>query len=127
MDGQSRHIGNVNTDIYSAAGMYMYYTKVVPTQYTYLNGTTVSTNQFSVTEHYRSLQQRDGTGLPGIFFFYDLSPIMVKFNEQRKSFIHFITQLCAILGGVFTVSSMIDRLMYAGINAVKKQQAGKLI
>lgn len=127
LDGQTRYIGDSVADVYGASGMYMYYTKVVPTTYTYINGTTVSTNQFSVTEHYRTLQQRDGTGLPGVFFFYDLSPIMVKFNEERKSFFHFVTQLCAILGGVFTVSSMIDRLFFVGINHVQKQRAGKLI
>ena len=52
-------------------GMYMYYIKVVPTTYDSLGGTTLSTNQFSVTEHFRSVT-RDGQGLPGVFFFYEL-------------------------------------------------------
>ena len=67
--------------------------------------------QFSVTEHFRSVSSREGQGLPGVFFFYELSPIMVKFTETRKSLPHFLTQLCAILGGVFTVAGMLDRLV----------------
>jgi hypothetical protein len=35
---------------------------------------------------------------------------MVKFTESRKSFTHFLTQLCAILGGVITVSGLVDRI-----------------
>ncbi len=50
-----------------------------------------------------------------LYFFFlspaELSPIMVHFTEQRKSLLHFLTQLCAILGGVFTVSGMLDRIV----------------
>ena len=47
------------------SGMYQYFVKVVPTTYKYLNGTTLRTNQFSSTEHFRKLEglQR---GLPGL-------------------------------------------------------------
>lgn len=110
------------------AAMYMYYNKVVPTSYSYLDGRTVDTNQFSVTEHFRPVAKRQGQGLPGVFFFYELSPIMVKFAETRNSLPHFLTQLCAILGGVFTVAGMVDRLVYHGIRHMeKKMQIGKLI
>ncbi|XP_064954347.1 uncharacterized protein LOC135616776 isoform X2 [Musa acuminata AAA Group] len=58
-------------------GMYQYFIKVVPTVYTDINGRTIQSNQFSVTEHFKS----DDTGrlqsVPGVFFFYDLSPIKV--------------------------------------------------
>jgi hypothetical protein len=92
-------------------GMYMYYVKVVPTTYDSLAGGIIHTNQFSVTEHFRPVSAREGQGLPGVFFFYELSPIMVQFTEERKSLLHFLTQLCAILGGVFTVSGMLDRVV----------------
>lgn len=35
---------------------------------------------------------------------------MVSFNETSPTFSHYVTQLCAIIGGVFTVTGMIDRL-----------------
>jgi len=108
-------------------GMFMYYAKVVPTLYNYLDGTVVDTNQFSVTEHFRTVKKQEGSGLPGVFIFYELSPIMVKFTETRKPFPHFLTQLCAIIGGVFTVAGMIDRLIYGAMKQLeKKMQIGKL-
>ena len=39
-----------------------------------IGGGIISTNQYSTTEHFRSV---DIAGLPGVFFFYDLSPIKV--------------------------------------------------
>lgn len=107
-------------------GMYSYYVKVVPTTYSYLKGEVVNTNQFSVTEHFRFVNPREGQGLPGVFCFYDLSPIEVNFAETRKSLPHFLTQLCAILGGVFTVAGMIDKLIYGTFKQLEKGRQGKL-
>ena len=43
-------------------------------------------------------------GMPGVFFTYELAPMMVKYSEKQKSLGHFLSNLCAIIGGVFTVS-----------------------
>eukprot|EP00959_Pyramimonas_sp_CCMP1952_P066481 1387943-Pyramimonas_sp.AAC.1 len=100
-------------------GMYQYFIKVVPTTYQTSRGNIIDTNQFSVTEHFKSAE---GQGkLPGIFFFYDLSPIKVTFTEERSSFLKFITSLCAIIGGVFTVSGIVDSFVYHGQKAIKKK------
>lgn len=101
-------------------GMFSYYVKVVPTTYKFLGGKTLQTNQYSVTEHYKVINSHT-PGLPGIFFFYDLSPIMVDVEEQRQSFFHFLTQTCAILGGVFTVAGMIDKVLYAGLQKLEQK------
>lgn len=100
-------------------GMYTYYVKVVPTTYSYLSGEVLKTNQFSVTEHYKLIIAEHSSGLPGAFFFYDISHMMVHFTESRESFPHFLTQLCAILGGVFTVAGLINRVLHSSINALK--------
>ncbi|KAJ4701306.1 Endoplasmic reticulum-Golgi intermediate compartment protein 3 [Melia azedarach] len=92
------------------SGMYQYFIKVVPTVYTDLHGHTIQSNQFSVTEHFRSAEIGRLQTLPGVFFFYDLSPIKVTFTEEHVSFLHFLTNVCAIVGGVFTVSGIIDSL-----------------
>ena len=34
---------------------------------------------------------------------YDLSPFMVRVTEHTVPFTHFLTGLCAIAGGMFTV------------------------
>lgn len=38
--------------------------------------------QFSVTEHFRPSEQ--GHSLPGVFFFYDLSPIKVRLGQSAS-------------------------------------------
>eukprot|EP00245_Coleochaete_scutata_P005348 TRINITY_DN18829_c0_g1_i1.p1 TRINITY_DN18829_c0_g1~~TRINITY_DN18829_c0_g1_i1.p1 ORF type:complete len:387 (-),score=74.58 TRINITY_DN18829_c0_g1_i1:407-1567(-) len=109
------------------SGMYQYFIKVVPTIYKDIKGKVISSNQFSVTEHFRGMEVASGRSLPGVFFFYDLSPIKVKFTEERSSFLHFLTNVCAIVGGVFTVSGIIDAFVYHGHKAIKKKmELGKL-
>ena len=41
---------------------------------------------------------------------------------------HFLTSVCAIVGGVFTVSGLIDSGLYHGQRVIKKKmQLGKLM
>ncbi|XP_022894461.1 endoplasmic reticulum-Golgi intermediate compartment protein 3-like [Olea europaea var. sylvestris] len=101
--------------------MYQYFLKVVPTVFTDVNGNTIQSNQFSVTEHVKGSEAGHLQSLPGVFFFYDLSPIKVTFTETHVSFLHFLTNLCAIIGGVFTVSGIIDSFVYHGQKAIKKK------
>lgn len=104
-------------------GMYQYFIKVVPTMYKDIRGYKIQTNQFSVTEHFRPVEVGMSRNLPGVFFFYDLSPIKVNFDQTKTSFLHFLTNVCAIVGGVFTVSGIIDAFVYHGHNAIKKKMA----
>ncbi|GAB5364157.1 hypothetical protein AAMO2058_000944700 [Amorphochlora amoebiformis] len=110
-------------------GMHQYYIKVVPTRYNYLNGKIVETNQFSVTDHLRilpNIQTLKPGNLPGVFVHYDFSPMRVEITESREPLSHFLTQLCAILGGVFTVAGIIDQMVYQSMKQIqKKVQLGK--
>ncbi|KVI10936.1 endoplasmic reticulum-Golgi intermediate compartment protein 3-like [Cynara cardunculus var. scolymus] len=107
-------------------GMYQYFIKVVPTIYTNIRGYKIQSNQFSVTEHYKS-REMGQRSLPGVFFFYDLSPIKVTFTETHASFLHFMTNVCAIVGGIFTVAGIVDSFIYHGHKALrKKMEIGKL-
>lgn len=102
-------------------GMYQYFIKVVPTVYTDINGRTIQSNQFSVTEHFKTDDSGRIQSIPGVFFFYDLTPIKVTFAEEHVSFLHFLTNVCAIVGGVFTVSGILDSFIYHGQRAIKKK------
>ncbi|KAD5317994.1 hypothetical protein E3N88_17940 [Mikania micrantha] len=107
-------------------GMYEYFIKVVPTIYTNIRGHSIKSNQFSVTEHYKR-PEFGRRSLPGVFFFYDLSPIKVTFMEKHTSFLHFLTNVCAIVGGIFTVAGIVDSFIYHGHKALrKKMEIGKL-
>lgn len=71
--------------VLSGATMFQYYIKIVPTVYAKLDTTTTFTNQFSVTRHQKGVAISNGeTGMPGIFFSYELSPLMVKYTEKER-------------------------------------------
>jgi hypothetical protein len=105
LDGVSRTV----TDGY---GMFQYYLQVIPTAFQFLNGTTIQTFQYSVTEHTRHVDPGSNRGLPGVFFFYEVSALHVEFEEFRRGYSHFFTGVCAAVGGAFTVMGMLDRLMF---------------
>nr|XP_048336826.1 endoplasmic reticulum-Golgi intermediate compartment protein 3-like isoform X3 [Ziziphus jujuba var. spinosa] len=103
-------------------GMYQYFLKVVPTIYTNVRGRSVYSNQYSVTEHFKSFENAHSQSLPGVFFFYDLSPIKVgDIQEEHVPFLHFLTHICAIIGGIFSVAGIIDSFIYYGQRAMKKK------
>ncbi|KAK0588854.1 hypothetical protein LWI29_006255 [Acer saccharum] len=102
-------------------GMYQYFIKVVPTVYTSIRGYNIQSNQYSVTEHFRSSEFGRPESHPGVFFFYDLSPIKVTFKEEHISFLHFLTNICAIIGGTFAMAGIIDAFIYHGQKTIKKK------
>ncbi|TDH13634.1 hypothetical protein EPR50_G00034980 [Perca flavescens] len=102
--------------------MYQYFVKIVPTIYVKTDGEVVKTNQFSVTRHEKVANGLIGDqGLPGVFVLYELSPMMVKFTEKQRSFTHFLTGVCAIIGGVFTVAGLIDSFIYHSARVIQKK------
>lgn len=61
---------NIDSLILLVYDTYQYYVKVVSTEVTYMNGSTVLTNQFASTEHQRDVTPVFGnlpTAMPGIF------------------------------------------------------------
>ncbi|KAM4031784.1 endoplasmic reticulum-Golgi intermediate compartment protein 3 isoform 1-T1 [Anomaloglossus baeobatrachus] len=102
--------------------MFQYFVKIVPTVYVKVDGEVLRTNQFSVTRHEKIANGLIGDqGLPGVFVLYELSPMMVKLTEKHRSFTHFLTGVCAIIGGVFTVAGLIDSLIYHSTRAIQKK------
>jgi len=110
---------------FEGTSIFQYYAKIVPTEYIKMGGKKEITNQFSVTMHETKLRLKEGYGIPGVYFFYEFSPLMVRIEEVRTPFFHFITQVCAIIGGVFTVTGLLDRLVYGTLKQFK-QGMGKL-
>eukprot|EP01042_Synura_sphagnicola_P000180 gene180-181_t len=104
LDGQVRRLQDTH-------GMYQYYVKIVPTKYSYLSGRVVESNQYSVTEHLRHLSPGSGKGLPGVYFYYEISPLQATFQERRKGLLPFVTSLCAILGGTYSIMGVVEILL----------------
>ena len=47
--------------------------------------------------------------------------LQVRYHETKMGFLHFLTSVCAIVGGIFTVSGIIDAFIYHGGQAIKKK------
>ena len=84
--------------------MFQYFLKVVSTQFRTLGGWVINTHQYSTTQFGRDLAKgtkennqlglqvmHSTNGVPGVFFNYDISPILVVHSEARQSFAHFLT------------------------------------
>ncbi|CAL5203496.1 unnamed protein product [Lathyrus oleraceus] len=111
--------------VHDASGTFKYYIKIVPTEYRYISKEVLPTNQFSVTEYFSPITSQFDRTWPAVYFLYDLSPITVTIKEERRSFIHFITRLCAVLGGTFAVTGMLDRWMFRLVEAATKPKTKK--
>jgi len=120
LDNVTRIIAKEN----GGAVHFQYFIKVVPTTYTDVNGKILETNQFSVTEESQMVSASDvlaaSQKIPGVFFFYDISPFMVSVTDEKMSFAHFLTNVCAIIGGIFTVAGLIDSTFYHTSKAMNR-------
>nr|ACN34146.1 unknown [Zea mays] len=65
--------------------------------------------------------------VPVVKFHFEPSPMQVLVTEVPKSFSHFITNVCAIIGGVFTVAGILDSIFHNTLRMVKKIELGKNI
>ncbi|MED6160877.1 Protein disulfide-isomerase 5-4 [Stylosanthes scabra] len=63
--------------------------------------------------------------IPVAKFHLELSPMQVLITENQKSFSHFLTNVCAIIGGVFTVAGILDSILHNTIRIMKKVELGK--
>lgn len=88
--------------------IYEYYLKVVPTTYIDVNGEALSVHQFTSNSNENVSNMMIST----IFFRYDISPILIRITQYKQPFFHFFIQICAIVGGMFTVMGIIDHMLY---------------
>lgn len=63
--------------------------------------------------------------IPAAKFSFHLSPIQIVVKEEVKEIYKFVTSLCAIIGGVFTVAGILDSLVHQGVKIAKKIELGK--
>jgi hypothetical protein len=80
---------------------FQYFMSVVPTTYSVghpnkMGSKSIFTNQYAVTE--QSLEVNDRV-IPGIFFKYDIEPILLNIVESRDSFLMFLIKVINILSG----------------------------
>jgi len=94
---------------------FQYDVHVIPTRYMEDGSDEVASHQYSITEYMKSVDSRnanhEGAAL-GIWMTYDFTPFEVRVTRSRKSLWHFLTECCAILGGIFAFSGMLDNFAH---------------
>lgn len=75
---------------------FQYYLSVVPTVYS-VGSRNIHTNQYAVTEQSQEVAE---TMVPGIFFKYDIEPILLAVQENRDGLLTFLVKIINVLSGV---------------------------
>ena len=98
-------------------GVFTYNLKIIPIEYISPFGYQTHSNTYSYTYKYRhipvqSAGQRMSAALPGVFFVYKINPYMLEISERRQSLTEFLVNLCAIAGGIFAISGLLDSVAF---------------
>ncbi|EGD94612.1 COPII-coated vesicle protein [Trichophyton tonsurans CBS 112818] len=120
---------------------YQYYLSVVPTIYTKSghidpnrrslpdastitakdSKTTVSTNQYAVTSYSQPIQPRiDST--PGIFFKYNIEPILLIVSQERDSLLALMVRLVNVVSGVLVTGGWLFQIGSWAIETMRKRR-----
>ena len=81
---------------------FQYFMSVVPTVYSVGRASAsrsraIFTNQYAVTEQSSRINEQT---IPGIFFKYDIEPILLIVSEQKSSFMALVVRLVNVISGV---------------------------
>ncbi|KAG5496452.1 hypothetical protein JKF63_02754 [Porcisia hertigi] len=102
--------------------VYQYFVDIVPTIYegAFLNA---HTYQFTGTSSRSPVPMGQ---MAAVVFQYQMSPITVHYTSTRVSFTHFLTYVCAIIGGVYTVAGLLLRFVHTSAAQFQRHVLGKL-
>ncbi|KAF2367473.1 Endoplasmic reticulum vesicle transporter C-terminal [Trinorchestia longiramus] len=99
---------------------YDYVMKIVPSIYE--DGRKVTAYQYTYAFRKYVSFGHGGRVVPALWFRYDLAPLTVKYYVKRPPFYSFITTVCAIIGGTFTVAGIIDSCIFTASELFHKFQ-----
>ncbi|KAI8978466.1 endoplasmic reticulum vesicle transporter-domain-containing protein [Pilobolus umbonatus] len=108
------------TQVANGHTIYQYFLKIVSTELLPHQGIPTYTNQYSVIQNQKPIKEGQN-GLPGLFFYMDISPMHIIYQETKPSFISLVTGILGIIGGVFTVAGLVDRVVYKAERVYKKK------
>ena len=96
---------------------------MIPTIYRPLRGAPVYSNSYSMHEQFVRLDllsAMQAASQPGIYFNYDFYPVMVELVETKPSFLHFLTRVCGIIGGIVAAVGVLDSIIHRANEQLKK-------
>jgi len=98
-----------------------HFIKIVYTEFHLTYDFMVRSYQLTTQNRIASFDEED---VPQAKFHYELSPVMVMVDQKGKPFYSFLTSLFAIIGGTFTVISLLDGAVET-VNVRLKKTLGK--
>ena len=105
-----RNFDNINTFGDSQLLNYNYFVKIIPYMLVDENwGSTYYAYSFSLTSKSTPFNPNYDE-MPIVTIRYEFSPIMMKVTHLKRDYLHFLTHVSAIVGGVFVVFSIINRI-----------------
>lgn len=127
--GMVKVLDGRNKDAHEAPNTehFQYDIHVIPTRYIEFSGEEIASHQYSVTEYVKSIDQRQRHNelvAAGLIANYDFTPFEVRVTKTRKKFTHFLTECCAILGGIFAFTGMLDNFSYRINKSMARRAAG---
>lgn len=113
-----------NTDNFASSPewTFKYYAKIVAADFKFRSGKVLHTNQYAVTQN-ENETRGDKTAFPSVFFNYEISPMIVVYTEYKKPFTAFLTGVCAVVGGVYTVAAIIDAVVFRAERRFRQKTA----
>ena len=94
-------------------GVFTYNLKIIPIEYISRWGSITHSNTYAYDYKYRHISPGSRQqALPGLFFIYKINPFMLQINDKRESFVLFLVNLCAIAGGIFAISGLLDSITF---------------
>lgn len=61
-----------------------------------------------------------------IIFQYKVSPVAVRYSNHRENTAQFLINICAIIGGVFTIAGIVDSIIHKTSKLIFKESINKL-
>lgn len=88
-----------------------YFIKIIPQIfYDEYTGQTDIAYKYSLSTKTKERENHVGS-MPIIMINYDYSPVAVKYTKKRRYLSHLITNICALVGGVFVIFSMLNSVL----------------
>lgn len=109
--------------VYTKAGIVDPDTKTLPDPSTITPAQrkhTVFTNQYAVTSHTRTLPPH-WHSVPGIFFRYNIEPILLVVSEERGSLLALLVRLVNVMSGVLVAGGWLYRISSWATEAFKRR------
>ena len=104
-----RNFENINTFGDSQLMNYNYFVKIIPYMLVDENwGSPYYAYSFSLSSKATPFNEQYDE-MPIVTIRYEFSPIMMKVTHLKRDYLHFLTHVSAIVGGVFVVFSIINR------------------